>query len=172
MTSNQNFLKNHLILSTIILIVLAVVFGHGISTFKSGRNKNVTGSITSFQYNNFPMCTADVSYDVEASGHYQTNIGLPCFGVTVEKPLPIDLCYNAWHPDNVEYRDDNNFGSRWQLCSTSYSTARRQVIVVSVIFVVLIFTWIVHILFIACNKKVTPVAMPQPTSNIAMQQPA
>lgn len=127
----------------------------GLDSLKSGRNTGTVGSIESFQQSGFSDCFATVNYS--SIGFNNTkSVYVPCdsfLNVSSLVGLPIYLCYNRWHPENVAYDDRGQHASKdynpWKKCSSiGYDSAKAGVIAGSVILIVVAVSWLAYLSYL------------------------
>lgn len=172
------------------VVIFFTVFGIGIPIFlisvglvslKNGRNTGTVGSIESLQQSGFSDCFATVNYSSVGFNNTKS-VYVPCdtfLNVSSLTGLPIHLCYNRWHPENVAYDDRGQHASKdynpWKKCSTTgYGSAKACIIAGCVILIVVVVSWLGYLSsLVPCPqsgfKRFTgpdpqPVTLQQPTA--------
>lgn len=130
------------------IIIPILLVADGLSSMKKGRNTGTIGNVVSLQQPGFSDCYAIVNYTSKEGLNYTQSVYVPCdtFLNNTRPGLPIYLCYNRWHPENVAFDDrgQHNSGQRagekspWDFCSrTGYGSAKAEIIAAFIILSVL-----------------------------------
>lgn len=100
-----------------VLASLLILRGHLVLSYE--RNTSTTGKLLSFHQLAFSHCFAKVQYLKDSTLEpVERDIFVPCQPVLVDNgTLPINLCYNLWQPDNIQFDDRNTASQGWHLCS-------------------------------------------------------
>ena len=115
-------------------IISTFCFSFGYASLTSWKNTGTIGTIVSNStLSAFDRCWANVSFVADDNAVIQAIVPIPCPTVSDIFGLPIPLCYNRWHPQNVAY--DNPALSKYGDSATSpcssigYTEAHNDVVV-------------------------------------------
>lgn len=141
-------------LSAAAIVIPIILMANGLHSMSRGRNTGTVGAVVSLQQPGFSDCSATVNYTSQGSSSYIKSVYVPCdtfLNITAAAGLPIYLCYNRWHPENVAYDDrgqhagdGNKWSNPWNFCArTGYGSAKAGIITASVMLSVAILSWII-----------------------------
>ena len=150
--SKQNVM---IILTALGIGIPILLVSIGLDSLRSGKNTGTVGSIESFQQSGFSDCFATVNYSSVGFNNTKS-VYVPCdafLNVSSLTGLPIHLCYNRWHPENVAYDDRGQHASKdsnpWKKCSyIGYSSAKAGVIAGCVIFIAVAIFWLAYCIYL------------------------